>query len=510
MQQAPVARQPAALQVSVSFNLHRFSLTLHGHPALPLGYRRRPFSSVGQRHKVASYDDLFEPEKAIADDLIGILWRVNRLGDALGDEDSFETAREELFASVFDCWDSNGKTREPARTRERAFEDTAVLIGYLAQDAPLPASRKRTMDGSPAPSPSPSKPNLKRVAGAPVCIKVVIDFPIHQLTFPMVDGNGAVFPASIVIRPVSDDVDLPTLRSDCTLKWDGAELKRVGRANMAWAVFWVRNRLRRSLTVESPARLTATMNAKLWKEDPGGGENNDKDGNNDDNNDDDNNDEDEDDDDDDDEDDEDDMDRVLPTPPTQPQAPQGLNPTTNAEVIQNAATYADRVLGTRTTSNGTRLAAIILKEQAEWAQGELADGAPDNVRRAIRFVQCAHVRLESYLALKESNNELSASRAEAIQQRNELQRELYKQKHVSLIDGYGDYIGRLLRAVRNRVKTAIRKQQVLPEIAKARPLHTEFTASNRVDHLTGNLTTTYKQARDVVFKAVFRNWNTNS
>ncbi|KAK2770631.1 hypothetical protein CKAH01_14602 [Colletotrichum kahawae] len=201
-------------RVFVSFDLQSIVVD-PGHP---------PVHRLDSIWKVTSYNDLLEAEKAIADDLIGILWRVNRLGDALGSAELFETAREELFASVFDRWDSNGKTREPARTRERAFEDTAVLIGHLAQDAPLVKGRKHNLDGSPAPSPSPSNP---------VYVKVVVDFPIHQLTFPMVDGNGSVFPASIVFRPVNDNVDLPTLRSDCTLKWDDAELERVGRANMA-------------------------------------------------------------------------------------------------------------------------------------------------------------------------------------------------------------------------------------------------------------------------------------
>lgn len=201
---------------------------------------------------------------------------------------------------------------------------------------------------------------------------------------------------------------------------------------------------------------------------------------------------------------------VLPTPPPQPQGSQALNPTANAEVIQNAATYADRVLGSRTISNGTRLAATVLQEQAEWGRSEVTNGPLASGQRAVRFIQCAYTSLESHLELKEANDRLAASRAEAIKQRNELQRELYKQKRVSLINGYGDYIGRLLRAMRNRVKTGIYKQQVSPEIAEAGLLHTDFTARNRVDHLTVNLTTKYKQARDVVFKAVFRTWNTNS
>ncbi|KAF4486240.1 hypothetical protein CGGC5_v005031 [Colletotrichum fructicola Nara gc5] len=159
---------------------------------------------------------MLDTEKAIADDLIGILWRVNRLGDALGSVQNFEIARKELFASVVDGWDTNGKTKPPNRTRDRAFEDTVVLIGHLAQDAIIYC--KRTSDGSPAASPSPSKSNAKRLAGAPVYIKVVVDFLIHQIAFPIVDGNGAVFPANIVMRTVNDDIDLPTLRNNCTLQ----------------------------------------------------------------------------------------------------------------------------------------------------------------------------------------------------------------------------------------------------------------------------------------------------
>ncbi|KAF4486236.1 hypothetical protein CGGC5_v005035 [Colletotrichum fructicola Nara gc5] len=116
--------------------------------------------------------------------------------------------------------------------------------------------------------------------------------------------------------------------------------------------------------------------------------------------------------------------------------------------------------GSQAISDGTWVAAAILKEQAESGQRELANGTP----------------AESYLALKDTNAQLAASHAIAIQERNDLQRQLYQRNHVAAIDAYADYVGRLLRAVRNRVRTAVRNKQILPKIAKAGPPHADFLA----------------------------------
>ncbi|KAF3809568.1 hypothetical protein GCG54_00012853 [Colletotrichum gloeosporioides] len=173
---------------------------------------------------------------------------------------------------------------------------------------------------------------------------------------------------------------------------------------------------------------------------------------------------------------------VLPTP-TQTQhiqlaaTPVSQCPDSNAEdgVIASATTCAERLLsGSRVISNSTRIAAAVLKEQADWGHRELANGSLDNAQRAIRFIQCAHTRLESYLALKETNARLAASHATAVEERNQLQRQLYQLNHVAAIDAYADYVGRLLRAVRNRVQTAVRNKQISPKIAKAGFPHADF------------------------------------
>lgn len=175
---------------------------------------------------------------------------------------------------------------------------------------------------------------------------------------------------------------------------------------------------------------------------------------------------------------------VLPTPPrTHPiqlaaaPIPQCTDSNTEDGIITSATAYAEKLpLGPRVISSSTRIAATVLKEQAERGERELVNGSRDNAQRAIRFIQCEHTRLESYLALKDTNTQLVATHATAIEERNWLQRQLCQRKHVAAIDAYADYVGQLLRAVRNRVRTAVRDKQILPKIAKAGPPHVDFLA----------------------------------
>ncbi|KAF4890887.1 hypothetical protein CGCFRS4_v008560 [Colletotrichum fructicola] len=116
--------------------------------------------SITIRRRPQSNNDLLDRENGIAEDLLPVLWRVNRLGDTMADDQSYKRARDAVFKA---------------------------------------------------------------------------------LSFPMVDENGSVFPNSIVVTRVPD-YNLPRLRTEATMKWDDAKLKRYC-TNMEWAVYWTRKRL---------------------------------------------------------------------------------------------------------------------------------------------------------------------------------------------------------------------------------------------------------------------------
>ncbi|KAE9583538.1 hypothetical protein CGMCC3_g418 [Colletotrichum fructicola] len=100
--------------------------------------------SITIRRRPQSNNDLLDRENGIAEDLLPVLWRVNRLGDTMADDQSYKRARDAVFKA---------------------------------------------------------------------------------LSFPMVDENGSVFPNSIVVTRVPD-YNLPRLRTEATMKWDDAKLKR--------------------------------------------------------------------------------------------------------------------------------------------------------------------------------------------------------------------------------------------------------------------------------------------
>ncbi|KAJ0363682.1 hypothetical protein COL26b_012848 [Colletotrichum chrysophilum] len=154
------------------------------------------------RNLAESIDDLLDREKGITNDLLPILWRVNRLGNPMADDQSYKRARDAVFKAVFRNCNTNRQVYLPNPTRERHLSDTTV--------------HKRKIDGTPT-----NKRNIKRIAGARVFVKVLAGFPIAQLTLTMVDENGSVFPNSIVVTYVPD-YDLPRLRTEATMKCDNA------------------------------------------------------------------------------------------------------------------------------------------------------------------------------------------------------------------------------------------------------------------------------------------------
>ncbi|KAF5521045.1 hypothetical protein CGCA056_v008767 [Colletotrichum aenigma] len=155
-----------------------------------------------------SINDLLDRERGIANDLLPILWRVNRLGDPMADDQSYKRARDAIFKAVFRNWN---------------------------------------------------------IAGAPVHVKVLADLPVAQLTFSMADVNGSVFSNALVVTHVTD-YNLLRLRTEVTMKWNDAEIKRHGTSNMEWVVYFKTNRLRRSLAADTHGRHTAVHGTSPGKQ----------------------------------------------------------------------------------------------------------------------------------------------------------------------------------------------------------------------------------------------------
>ncbi|KAF4814417.1 hypothetical protein CGCSCA5_v007744 [Colletotrichum siamense] len=154
------------------------------------------------RNLAESIDDLLDREKGITNDLLPILWRVNRLGNPMADDQSYKRARDAVFKAVFRNCNTNRQVYLPNPTRERHLTDTTVNVGWLAEDAPAAKTRRRKEKMMAL---RPTKRSIKGIAGGPVFVK-----------------NGSVFPNSIVVTHVPDYY-LPRLRTEATMKWDDAE-----------------------------------------------------------------------------------------------------------------------------------------------------------------------------------------------------------------------------------------------------------------------------------------------
>ncbi|KAJ0268201.1 hypothetical protein CBS470a_013830, partial [Colletotrichum nupharicola] len=115
-----------------------------------------------------SIDDLLDREKGITNDLLPILWRVNRLGNPMADDQSYKRARDAVFKAVFRNCNTNRQVYLHNPTRERHLTDTTVHVGWLAEDAPAAKTRRRKEKMMAL---RPTKRNIKGIAGGPVFVK---------------------------------------------------------------------------------------------------------------------------------------------------------------------------------------------------------------------------------------------------------------------------------------------------------------------------------------------------
>ncbi|KAF5495397.1 hypothetical protein CGCF413_v009013 [Colletotrichum fructicola] len=92
----------------------------------------------------------------------------------MADDQSYKRARDAVFKSVFRNWNTSTQVCPPNPTRERHLTDTTVHVGWLAEDAPAAKTlrRKEKMMAL-----RPTKRNIKGIAGGPVFVKVLADFP---------------------------------------------------------------------------------------------------------------------------------------------------------------------------------------------------------------------------------------------------------------------------------------------------------------------------------------------
>ncbi|KAF4912194.1 hypothetical protein CGCVW01_v011187 [Colletotrichum viniferum] len=158
-----------------------------------------------------------------------------------------EQARQLVWALVFHNWNSNDKTPAPAKTpRTREYSRVKVLVGYLIYDTPPGTARE------------------ERQAGAGVYIRPEIIADSHTVEFPTFDLRGFRLPDSTDILYTPDYLsDVNRARSQCVMNMDKAELKRQGRLNTRWVVYYLRHRLRLSLIKQHNGRDTCEFACRL-------------------------------------------------------------------------------------------------------------------------------------------------------------------------------------------------------------------------------------------------------
>ncbi|KAF6820075.1 hypothetical protein CPLU01_12849, partial [Colletotrichum plurivorum] len=122
----------------------------------------------------------------------------------------------------------------PGPVDDRAAACSIIKVGTLDRDAEAPNKRKANGDMSPPPP--------HRCRGADVFIKVNINWTVEDLTFPLCDVRGRSFASDIAFTK-SPGLTWGQAKGDCTSKWDRAELRRLGRHNTSWLVYWTRQRL---------------------------------------------------------------------------------------------------------------------------------------------------------------------------------------------------------------------------------------------------------------------------
>lgn len=181
-----------------------------------------------------SSEDLNDAETYLADDLLIVFYEKNRLG-SLNTLEEKKEARDTLWDLVFgNNWDTNCPIPTPSVLGERAAVDSTIMVGTLDQDAETSNKRKASGEMSPPPP--------HRCRGAEVFIKVNVNWAVEDLTFPLCDARGRNFAADVAFTK-SPGLTWGRAKGDCTGNWDRAELRRLGRYNTSWLVYWTRQRL---------------------------------------------------------------------------------------------------------------------------------------------------------------------------------------------------------------------------------------------------------------------------
>lgn len=134
-------------------------------------------------------------------------------------------------------------------------------------------------------------------------------------------------------------------------------------------------------------------------------------------------------------------------------------------IFNNATNFANELLGgTRVLSNGTRDAANMVIEHAARGHNLVATGTIESVSEAARFTSHARTRLEAYLQLQDNNDAL-------LRERDHI-------RQGALVDGYGDYLSRLLRCIRSGLRRDVASVACPTDITNATTPHDLFTKGN--------------------------------
>ncbi|KAI8204500.1 hypothetical protein KHU50_002848 [Colletotrichum sp. SAR 10_65] len=181
----------------------------------------------------------------LGDDLIRLLWDRNRLIQNLNNDGiELEQARQLVWGLVFHNWNSNDETPEPGQIlRRRSYSRVKVLVGHLIYDTPPPTPVRE-----------------ERRAGARVYTRPAINVNSNTVEFPMFDSKGGRLPPDTDILYTPDYLcDINRVRNQCVMDMDEAELRRQGRRNTGWVVYYLRHRLRLSLINQQNGRDTCEL-----------------------------------------------------------------------------------------------------------------------------------------------------------------------------------------------------------------------------------------------------------
>ncbi|KAF3809569.1 hypothetical protein GCG54_00012855 [Colletotrichum gloeosporioides] len=181
------------------------------------------------------------PPNRLGDDLIRLLWDRNRLLQNLNNDGiELEQARKLVWGLVFHNWNSNDETLPPAQTpRRRTYSRVKVPVGHLIYDTP------------------PTPVREERRAGARVYTRPDFNVNSDTVEFPMFDSKSGRLPSDTDIRYDPDYLcDINRVHNQCVMDMDAAELRRQGRLNTRWVVYYLRHRLRLSLVNQHNGRDT--------------------------------------------------------------------------------------------------------------------------------------------------------------------------------------------------------------------------------------------------------------